>query len=175
MGCGSGFKCKNCGKETTYLEGVGMIYPSVLDDFIEAALSGKYGKLMQEYAGRSEIQKIRHTRELFDYVTGEHQIYVCPNCHRGFNFEDFGLKIDGKWYKVQYKCRKCGVDLHVRHEGEDFCCPKCGGEFEKDNVRIIMWDQKACIEQLCKELDLNQIFEMRKNLYVPNLSQACVG
>ena len=101
MGEGYTIGCTKCGREITYMLGVGMMYGS-LERVLEFAVHWRH---------RAKIREILQTSEP-DSIDYEHKIFACPKCDTLYSRFDVEIRKNNVLlYKSRFRCTKCRSGL----------------------------------------------------------------
>ncbi len=97
MGQGISVSCKKCGFSEQWIEGIGMRYPSMLEELKEIIIAGKQGaaakKFLEEHPGAT--------------IEARNQIYQCSKCNALQSNVYFRLEDVDSSYKTTFMCGKC--------------------------------------------------------------------
>lgn len=138
MGDGFSLRCKKCGKEKSYLHGIGFMYYPFLERTRKELAVGKYGKAAQSF--------------LSDHPEGnvdaKQKIYYCPKCRYIKQGVEISITDGDNCYKKVYHCGKCRKGImkpldQATSRQLDFLsqipCPECG-DTDKKEVGFMLWD-----------------------------------
>lgn len=161
MGSGYTCTCKKCGFVFNAHVGVGFNYPSLYQETLKAAKSGRLGKQVKSFI----------TENPDGAIDPKLVIARCEECGKYDSVPDFSMyipkeghpasKSKGNWTvgssddieyvfdfdtdyelkeKYNHKCKGCGGPLRIIGDKvpEHLPCPMCGGEMESEHS--IFWD-----------------------------------
>ncbi len=124
MGQGITLSCNQCGKEYTYLQGIGSMYFSFLEETKKDVLAGKLGKGAQAFLAA-------HPEAEFD---ARNEIYYCAKCQHLEQGVDIRIiAVDNTFHK-EYHCGKCRkavmkpvkITQKMMEKLSKMPCSKCG-------------------------------------------------
>ena len=135
MGHGLSTRCKKCGREDTYMLGVGMAY-SCLDNVLDCL----------PHRNREKVKKI-----LAECKVGgteyEHRLYTFPSCFTLHTKFFVRIEYDaGKVFETSFRCGRCRRLLrsaNVNDSGKidlgPFLCKSCG-QRALEGGNYLLWD-----------------------------------
>lgn len=164
MGRGYKYKCRNCGKQSDILLGIGGLYPQVYKGFVEEIREGEYGEEFKRAFEETTYAVIDPERKLYvcdncgSWGVAECMSVYAPNDPEKIAEEKYGEKTVGELGYVPYvssyevkekyhlvkedyiECPKCGRAMRVAEEEDmkSLPCPECGTQ--NGLKEGILWD-----------------------------------
>jgi len=164
MGEGYSYTCKICNHKYWVTTGVGMMYPMVYQDTLNAIAKGKYGSKLKElfnstpYAAIDAANTVYICGECCSWELARNLTLYAPNNPDDIPQKQYGIKTVAEWGHVPYvmpwnleeeyhivkrhyhHCSKCGKRMHKASSTElvNLPCPKCGSANHADGT--IDWD-----------------------------------
>ena len=135
MGHGLSTRCKQCGREDTYMLGVGMAY-YCLDNVLNC-LPPRNREKVRKILAKCEMGRTEY----------EHRLYTCPAC---FTLHDkFFVRIEydaGKVFETSFRCGRCRRQLRPANGNDSgkiylgpFLCKSCGQRALEETIGL-NWD-----------------------------------
>ena len=148
MGYGSEMKCPKCGFEFFSRTGVGFSFPTVYEETVQKAKSGKLGEEAQAFFKEHSDGSINAEYvtlccdECGELFTGQDLTMYAPKygyiMRNSYVFEDDLERYYSEELKYPHKCEKCGGSAHVVDSEETLLCPRCKVPMEA--FGSICWD-----------------------------------
>ena len=148
MGSGFAMKCPKCGYKFYRGEGIGFFFPSLYEETVQKAKSGKLGPEIKAFFKEHKN----------GVINSEIRTFVCEECgDLSSNMPltmylpkqidapepDYVMESDLvdnylEYAKYPHKCKKCGGKMRMIDHEEDLMCPKCRVPLECED--FILWD-----------------------------------
>lgn len=137
MGQGITLTCSKCGKEHTYMQGIGFMYHFFLEETKKDVLAGKCGK-------EAQLFMTEHPDAEFD---ARKEIYYCSKCQHLKQGVSIHIADGDNIFHNEYRCGKCKkvkmkpikITEMSLEKLKKIPCPKCGAT-DGMILGFLMWD-----------------------------------